>query len=341
MVLDSKSLHMLAKHTLPFYLFVGNHCIFNTNNDNKNELRLFNYNSQVVVRFDEHNNTWESTKFKIDRELEHVFDYSFVCIDGFVIVFGGCCNGTHSSSVKVYCIKTKRWKLCPHKLPGFYFKTCALLNADNTEIHIIGGISRHIILGQHLKIKVNDIIQMVEFSFDILKNNTIQQQLDGSMSLILSYLIFYGKNTLFDEGKITGCFLVNLMQLNIFVVLCNVLFKLDSIKCKKICFYLFELPDKFFCYKKILDRFFIQKKANNNVIVIVLYEDFNHLCVDKDYPLDAFEEAILDRKINKFVEITIAKDKTKLVINYIDKINKIDKVLKQITKIEEIYQIID
>ncbi|ETO05954.1 hypothetical protein RFI_31442, partial [Reticulomyxa filosa] len=85
MVLDSKSLHMLAKHTLPFYLFVGNHCIFNMNNDNKNELRLFNYNSQVVVKFDEYNNTWESTKFKIDRELEHVFDYSFVCIDGFVI----------------------------------------------------------------------------------------------------------------------------------------------------------------------------------------------------------------------------------------------------------------
>ncbi|ETO06315.1 hypothetical protein RFI_31081 [Reticulomyxa filosa] len=175
MVLDSKSLHMLAKHTLPFYLFVGNHCIFNTNNDNKNELRLFNYNSQVVVRFDEHNNTWESTKFKIDRELDHAFDYPFVCIDGFVIIFGGCCNGTHSSSVKVYCIKTKRWKLCPHTLPAFYFKTCAILNADNTEIHIIGGISGNIIV-RHLKIKVNDIIQMVDFSFDILKNNTIQQK---------------------------------------------------------------------------------------------------------------------------------------------------------------------
>ncbi|ETO07666.1 hypothetical protein RFI_29724 [Reticulomyxa filosa] len=95
-----------------------------------------------------------------------------VCVNNDILFFGGCCYNHHkniiSSGVFKYSIRENEWTICYNTLPSPLGSCFAVLNEDNTYVHIIGGCNEEMDpVSTHMRIQVNEWLTK-----GILKNAT-------------------------------------------------------------------------------------------------------------------------------------------------------------------------
>jgi len=108
----------------------------NKNKNNNNDMVLITKdNDGLYIRFDEWNGTFHFQTFSLPICLQTLHSYSYVCVNHVIYLFGGW----DSKKVYAYKVREKKWMECTHTLPYTLYGSVAVLNKDNTCVHIIGG----------------------------------------------------------------------------------------------------------------------------------------------------------------------------------------------------------
>ncbi|ETO22818.1 hypothetical protein RFI_14372 [Reticulomyxa filosa] len=159
-VLDVETLQEIAKVNL-FSLRLGNRSCFVQDEDG---LFVFCLQNGLRIRYDEMQNTLEYQNLTICLELQHTLGYSYICINGFVVLLGGynCQTRKPTDTIYLYIIKKNKWVQCIHKLPFPLDSGFAIVTKDGQWIHIIGGYNGMRRTDKHFRIKVKDIIGITE-----------------------------------------------------------------------------------------------------------------------------------------------------------------------------------
>ncbi|ETO30070.1 WD-40 repeat protein [Reticulomyxa filosa] len=153
-VFNLNTFQFIKRDTLPINGRIQYHCFVlksengmiktnEENNNNKCEMILFSENTGLSIKYDEDNNTFQFHKISICDDIASLFSYACVCINGFILFFGGrhFKNGKFiaSKSVYSYSIQENTWVTFENVLPIPLYNCFGILNADNTHIHIVGG----------------------------------------------------------------------------------------------------------------------------------------------------------------------------------------------------------
>ncbi|ETO25185.1 hypothetical protein RFI_11951 [Reticulomyxa filosa] len=139
--LDSKSLKMVASDILPFDGKIsGGNCFVKAK---QNKMLLFgNTNHGLAITYNEQTKTFQYQKLALCFDLWHVWDYAYVYVGNFVILFGGYdyVDGLSLNKVHIYNIKQNRWKQSSHKLSMAMKFSFAIFREHDVCIYIMGGV---------------------------------------------------------------------------------------------------------------------------------------------------------------------------------------------------------
>ncbi|ETO23045.1 hypothetical protein RFI_14142 [Reticulomyxa filosa] len=106
-----------------------------------NEL-LLNERQGFNIPFDEKDKTFACKTMNICNSLMHISNYSFVCVNDSMLLFGGYSNRcfTRTDSIFVYTPKKNGWMCYFSSLPLPLSSSGIVFNLLDKSIHIIGGL---------------------------------------------------------------------------------------------------------------------------------------------------------------------------------------------------------
>ncbi|ETO20412.1 hypothetical protein RFI_16802 [Reticulomyxa filosa] len=141
--------------------WISYHCFVSKNGnqlsaskERKYEMMLFCKDIGFSIEYDEDNNTFEFQKLRVCTTIRPFKYYAYVQVNDVILLFGGC-GYSISKLVYKYFIKEDQWMQSELGLPISLWGAAALLNADNTCVHILGGRDEsNTELSTHLKTSV-------------------------------------------------------------------------------------------------------------------------------------------------------------------------------------------
>ncbi|ETO25786.1 hypothetical protein RFI_11349 [Reticulomyxa filosa] len=161
-VLNLKSLELVAQNVLPIERATS----FTSFIKVSTGLILFHEDGALHITYTEQTRTFDYKLICICPNLVNVISFSCICIKDLVVVFGGFNenDGRCSDQIQLYSTTTKKWKLCSHKLPKPMARAFAIVNKENTFVHIVGGWDEEHFTKNHIKIKKEILIGVVKVS---------------------------------------------------------------------------------------------------------------------------------------------------------------------------------
>jgi len=117
---------------------------YNNNNTKKNrytELILICRSTGLWIRFDEINFKFEFENFSIPQAISNFSDYSYICVEDCIYIFGGfdSFRANFNNTAYKYSMKKKEWYECMYTLPYALCGSVAIFHPDTKAAHIIGG----------------------------------------------------------------------------------------------------------------------------------------------------------------------------------------------------------
>ncbi|ETO07211.1 hypothetical protein RFI_30183 [Reticulomyxa filosa] len=123
------------------------------------EMLLFCEKTGLSIEYDEDNNTFQFHQLPVCDDIAPFNFYAYVCINGTILFFGGLniSNGVVSKSVHKYSIRENKWRTFQNASSSPLYHCVAILNQDNTYVHIIGGMDEtNLCVSKHMKTKVSE-----------------------------------------------------------------------------------------------------------------------------------------------------------------------------------------
>ncbi|ETO16697.1 hypothetical protein RFI_20641 [Reticulomyxa filosa] len=140
--------YIFIKHDILPTNYINYHC-FVSKSENRQEIvkknkriyemLLFCYNTGFSIKYDEYYNTFQFRQLYVCKDISPFNSYAYVCINDIILFFGGAGYSTVSKSIHKYSIQENKWMAFQNTLPNPLYNCVAILSADNTNIHIIGG----------------------------------------------------------------------------------------------------------------------------------------------------------------------------------------------------------
>ncbi|ETO27770.1 WD-40 repeat-containing protein, partial [Reticulomyxa filosa] len=131
----------------------------------QNEIVLFCKKSGLSMKYDEFSNTFQFHNLRVRAEFARFNNYACVCVNDFILFFGGY-GGYDFGVAKVvykYSIKENKWIAFERTLPNPLRDCVAILNEDHTFVHILGGKDlQHHGVATHMKTKVDEWMKETE-----------------------------------------------------------------------------------------------------------------------------------------------------------------------------------
>ncbi|ETN99073.1 hypothetical protein RFI_38414, partial [Reticulomyxa filosa] len=102
------------------------------------------------------NNTFQFQRLPVCHDIKSFYFYAYVCINDIILFFGGSNGDGVLKSVHKYSIRENKWMKFKNTLPSPLRNCVAILNEENNDIHIIGGVNNKAIhVSTHMKTKVS------------------------------------------------------------------------------------------------------------------------------------------------------------------------------------------
>ncbi|ETO05776.1 hypothetical protein RFI_31620, partial [Reticulomyxa filosa] len=167
-VFDLKTFQFIKHDTLPtnciqYHCFVSKsengqvQEMIKTNQKNKQnyQMLLFCEKTGLSIKYNEDNNAFQFQKLPVCDDIAPFYEYAYVCINDFILFFGGSNYPDVSKSVYKYSIRENKWMTFQDTLPSPLRDCVAILSEKDNDIHIIGGVNdKDIKVSSHMKTKV-------------------------------------------------------------------------------------------------------------------------------------------------------------------------------------------
>ncbi|ETO10536.1 hypothetical protein RFI_26841 [Reticulomyxa filosa] len=121
------------------------------------QMLLFCKNTGLSIEYDEDSNTFQFHQLPICDDIAPLHRYAYVCINDIILFFGGwdINKSFFSKFVYKYSIGENKLMTFENTLPIPLGDCVAILNENDTDIHIIGGLdNKNTKLSTHMKTKV-------------------------------------------------------------------------------------------------------------------------------------------------------------------------------------------
>ncbi|ETO11071.1 hypothetical protein RFI_26305 [Reticulomyxa filosa] len=165
-VYDLNTFQFIKHDTLPTDDYIEHHCFVSKSendeemtkkNKKNNEMLLFCKKTGLLIEYNEDSNTFQFHQLPVCDNIAPFFHYAYVCINDVILFFGGWndIGWIVSKSVHKYSIQENKWTTFQNTLPSPLEGCVAILNEDDTYIHIIGGQNdKNTTVLTHMKTKV-------------------------------------------------------------------------------------------------------------------------------------------------------------------------------------------
>ncbi|ETO34397.1 hypothetical protein RFI_02697 [Reticulomyxa filosa] len=163
-VFDLNTFQFVKHNTLPIddNSDIKYHCFVskrgNESNKKSHEMILFCKNIGLLIIYDEDNNIFQYHNIWVCTSIRSFISYACICIDEFILFFGGqnydgfCI----SNDVYKYSIVDKKWMKFEFTLPDLRTDSIAVLNESDMFIHIIGGYTGNSGISKHIRTKLKE-----------------------------------------------------------------------------------------------------------------------------------------------------------------------------------------
>ncbi|ETO22686.1 hypothetical protein RFI_14507 [Reticulomyxa filosa] len=166
-VFDLNTFQHIKCHTLPIDDSISSHCfvakkendlsIAQTDENKKiHTMMLFYADTGLVIEYDENNNIFQFHNVRVCTSIRQISAYTYVVINDSILFFGGeeYYHNIPSKNVYKYSMTENKWIKYKQTLPFMLSNCVAVLNGDNTYVHIIGRKDDSKTI--HLKTKVSE-----------------------------------------------------------------------------------------------------------------------------------------------------------------------------------------
>ncbi|ETN99879.1 hypothetical protein RFI_37588, partial [Reticulomyxa filosa] len=126
-------------------------------NDKQHEMLLFTFNTGLLIRYNEDDNTFQFCNIRICTTLRPLYSYAYIHVDDDILLFGR--DDRHelrSKDVHKYSIKDNIWLRFEQTLPLPLTDAAAIITQDSECVHIIGGYKGEQDVTIHMKTKMED-----------------------------------------------------------------------------------------------------------------------------------------------------------------------------------------
>ncbi|ETO05056.1 hypothetical protein RFI_32341 [Reticulomyxa filosa] len=127
-----------------------------------NEMLLFRKEMGLLIQYDEKNRSFDFREIGVCDDIKGVYDYGFVRVRDKILFFGGSTWIEQINVVHGYSMTTKQWTKFDCTLPSALKGCTAVLSADNTFVHILGGNGNSKDINTHIKMDVSKWIDHIE-----------------------------------------------------------------------------------------------------------------------------------------------------------------------------------
>ncbi|ETO32089.1 hypothetical protein RFI_05028 [Reticulomyxa filosa] len=127
-------------------------------NNKKHKMWLFCQNTGMSIVYDEDRNTFTLDKLRVCSTMRSFNRYAYVCANDTILFFGGWNAETVLQASHRYSTKGTHWMKFEQPIANPPRYSVAVLNADHTYVHIIGGFDGRSVVTTHFKIKVDRLI---------------------------------------------------------------------------------------------------------------------------------------------------------------------------------------
>ncbi|ETO11336.1 hypothetical protein RFI_26039 [Reticulomyxa filosa] len=163
-VFNLKTLQYVKHSTFPTVHDVCYHCLVINKTDHKRacmwkkqtEMTLFCEKTGLSIVYDEQDNTFQMNKLWVCTTMRTIIKYAYVCVDNFILFFGGRDYNslTASKAVYKYSMKDDKWTKFERTLPLPLSGCVGVLSQDHAFVHILGGDDGSDKLLTHVKTNV-------------------------------------------------------------------------------------------------------------------------------------------------------------------------------------------
>ncbi|ETO23797.1 hypothetical protein RFI_13377, partial [Reticulomyxa filosa] len=158
-IFDLNTLQYINHSTLPIDNDIHYHCfVLSKKEKNKdvNKMLLFFKNTGLSIIYNEKKNNFQFDNIRVCTTIKSFFSYGYVCINDVILFFGGD-DDLESRALKdvyKYSIKQNKWMKFEQALPISLSGFVAILDKNNTYVHIIGGFDGKNVMATHMKVKM-------------------------------------------------------------------------------------------------------------------------------------------------------------------------------------------
>ncbi|ETO27298.1 hypothetical protein RFI_09833 [Reticulomyxa filosa] len=141
-VFNLKTCEIVKSETMPVNIVTRSHCFVSKNNS-ANEILLFCRDVGLSIKYNEKSNTFEYHRLQVATAIRPLFMYAYVYVNDSILFFGGESGYKMNISNKVfkYSITENKWMEYERTLPAPLTDCIAVLNQDNTFVHILGTLN--------------------------------------------------------------------------------------------------------------------------------------------------------------------------------------------------------
>ncbi|ETO01021.1 hypothetical protein RFI_36419, partial [Reticulomyxa filosa] len=121
-----------------------------------NQILLFKENTGLSIEYDENKNDFQFNQILVCNDVAQLYKYAYVCINDTILFFGGCSwdFSVMSKLLYKYEVRENKWMVLQNTLPIQLYDCYVILNEEDNDINIIGGLSSFLIQSNHIKAKV-------------------------------------------------------------------------------------------------------------------------------------------------------------------------------------------
>ncbi|ETO29784.1 G-protein beta WD-40 repeats containing protein [Reticulomyxa filosa] len=138
---------------------IGKGSARNFTDEKVHEMLLFYKNVGLSIEYDEDNNVFQFHKVWVCTSIRQLYSYGYICINGFILFFGGDSDCSISTEIHRYSITENTWMKFENNLPSPLTHLVAVLHEHNMFLHIIGGYDGDAIESVHMKTNVKEWLQ--------------------------------------------------------------------------------------------------------------------------------------------------------------------------------------
>ncbi|ETO08854.1 hypothetical protein RFI_28533, partial [Reticulomyxa filosa] len=220
-VFDLNKFQFIKHDNLPSYNSIQFHCfVLNSENGQVQEtmktnkqnyqMLLFKERTGLSIEYNEDSNTFQFHKLPVCDSIAPFSYYAYVNFYDTILFFGGWNSryGTNAVSklVHKYSIRENKWMTFENILPSPLYSCVAILNKEDSYIHIIGGRDdKYASLLNHIKIKIRvfdpSVLVMILDTYKVYK---ICVKLPFYFNIEVPFFVF--EHSLKITKKLNSCF---------------------------------------------------------------------------------------------------------------------------------------